>query len=247
MTTDSRRLELVETVTGAFADEIERHDPGAAIPWPWWPDVRTLVGHLGGVHGWAARIVTTGERAPDPVDRPVHPDAAIRSWYLDRRAELLDALRSVPADSPCWAIAAGTRRAAFWRRRMVFETTKHLIDLRAAGGLARQAPDELVPGDFADGVDELLEVFLPRSRPALGRLPAPVLLEAADVGRRWLVERDWSVVPAASGRHGAHIRAGASDLALLVWERADLGDPGRFEIRGDEDAARSFATAPIHP
>jgi uncharacterized protein (TIGR03083 family) len=247
VTTDDRRLELVAGVTAAFADEIERHRPDAAVPWPWWPDVRTLVGHLGGVHAWAARVVRTGERVPDPVDRPVEDDDAMRRWYVHRRADLLDALRTVPVDTPCWAIASGTRTAAFWRRRTVFETTKHLIDLRAAGGLPRRAPDELAPADYADGVDELLEVFLPRSRPTLDALPEPVLLQAADVDRRWRIGRDWTVTTGTPDDDAVRIRADAADLALLVWQRADLGDPERFEITGDRGTAGRFATAPVHP
>jgi uncharacterized protein (TIGR03083 family) len=217
VTDDGRRLELVERLTAAFVAEIERHEPGASIPWPWWPDVRTLVGHLGGIHGWAARILTTGERAPDPLDEPIGDDAAMRAWYLERRAELLEALRDVPVDSPCWVIAAGAPVAGFWRRRMVFETTKHLIDLRAAGGGIRRAPDELTAADCADGVDELLDVFLPRSRPTLAGLPEPVLLEAVDIGWRRLIGRDWAVTPDGTDPSAVRIRASAAELALLVW------------------------------
>jgi uncharacterized protein (TIGR03083 family) len=242
-----RHLELVDRVSAAFADEIDRVDPAASVPWSWWPDARSLIGHLGGVHAWAAEVVRSGEAVLDPVDVPA-PVAGARAWYLERRSELLAALRAADPAAPCWVFAGADRTVGFWRRRMVFETTKHLVDLRAAGGGARRIADELTPADYADGIDELVSVFLARSQSGLDRLPAPVLLEPTDSERRWLVLPDWTVVTTESDDDAVRVRARTGYLALLVWNRADpLADPERFTVTGDRTAVAAFRDAPIHP
>lgn len=244
MSTD-RRPDLVAALTAAFAEEIDRHAPTDAVPWPWWPDARALVGHLGGIHGWAARVLRTGEEVPDPEDLPAPDDA--RAWYLGQRTALLDALRSVPSDAPVWVFAGHDASAGFWRRRMVFETAKHLADLRAAGGGTWRPPAELEPADYADGIDELLGVFLARSRPGLAPLPGSVVLEATDSDRSWLVTSDWVVLD-DDVIDAARITAATGELALVVWQRADpLSDPERFVVRGDAAVIAAFRDAPIHP
>ena len=242
-----RRLELLERVTGAFADEIDRHDPRAVVPWTRWPDVRTLVGHLGGIHRWAAQALRSGEEVPAPADHPA-PDGAAHAWYLERRADLLGTIRSLPADAPCWTFTGADRTTGFWRRRMIFETAKHLSDLRAAGDGRWRRVDELDAGGSADGIDELFEVFLARSRRTLAALPGPVLLEASDSGRRWAVLPDWEVRDDVDVPGGSVVRARTADLALLVWDRADPStDPERFDVTGDPAPIAAFRDAPIHP
>ncbi|MGT2427237.1 maleylpyruvate isomerase family mycothiol-dependent enzyme [Amnibacterium kyonggiense] len=238
-------MALLATTTAAFADEIERQDPATAVAWPRWPDVAALVGHLGGVHRWAARVVATGERIAQPADRPAPADA--RRWFLAGRDELIGALRAADPEDPCWVFAGPDRTAGFWLRRMLFETAKHLVDLRAAGGGGRRAPRELGAGDCADGIDELVTVFLDRSRPVLAPLSRPVRLVALDVDRSWTFTTDWHVgdEPADGA---AEVRARAADLALLVWQRADpLRSPDRFRVTGPREVVTAFAAAPVQP
>ncbi|MBW4040783.1 MAG: maleylpyruvate isomerase family protein [Acidobacteria bacterium] len=241
-----RRLRLLERVTAAFAAEIDQRDPGAVVPWSGWPDVRALVGHLGGVHDWAAQVLRTGERATEPIDVPA-PAAGARAWYLEQRSALLDAIRSVPPGASCWVFTGTDRTAGFWRRRMLFETAKHLSDLRASGGGVWRGVPELGVDGSADGIDELFEVFLARSRTGLADLPAPVLLEASDSRRRWAVRPDWAVRDDVEVPGASIVRACAADLALFVWDRADpLTDPDRFEVIGDRATIAAFRDAPIH-
>ena len=131
---DDIRIALVARLTAAFAVEIDRQEPDAPTTWPLWPTVASMIDHLGRNHLWAAQIVSTGA-AVDRKTLPRAPTSGAREWYENCRADMLVALDDVPADRPCWVVGErpdGT--AAFWRRRMVFETVKHLIDLRAAGG-----------------------------------------------------------------------------------------------------------------
>ena len=239
-----RRIAVIDRVTSAFAEEIDRHDADAAIPWPLWPTVGAVIDHLGRNHQWAAEIVRTGE----PVDRSTlsrAPATGVRQWYDGCRGRLLSALAETPPDRPCWVVGGrngGT--AGVWARRMVFESVKHLIDVRASGGGTRHPAPELDAADYADGVDELFAEFLPRSRPTLEPLPGPLTLTATDVDRRWTIADDWRVTD--EERDGTRVRASAGDIALLVWQRADPSDP-RFHVDGDAATVAAFAVAPVHP
>lgn len=240
-----RRASL-ETVTAAYATEIDRHEPTASIAWPLWPDAARLTDHLGGNHLWAAQIVRAGVRV-DRATIPAAPTTGLRAWYEECRADLLAALDDTAPDRECWTIGPHLGIPSFWTRRMLFETTKHLIDLRAAGGAAWSPADELTPEHYADGIDELLEVFLARSAPTLEPLPAPLALRALDTDRAWTLSPTWEVSPGIGS--GATTLSGmAAHLALALWERADpLDDSGRFTIDGDRDVVAAFARAPIHP
>lgn len=260
---------LVARLTAAIGLEIERTDPRAAIAWPTLPDVESLVGHVGVVHRWVTQILRTrGPADEDP--RPARFEPDLRGWYEHGRRSLLAALLASPADTPCWIIGDRMGTTAFWRRRMVYENVKHLIDLRASGGRPWRVAAELTPVDYADGVDELFGEFLWRSRPNLQPLPAPLSLHATDTGQVWRISPSWAVstTPATPGRGepGADVNAdaGAADvreagistrvhapageLALAVWERADpLGDTECFQIEGDRAVVAAFRAAPIHP
>lgn len=260
---------LVARLTAAIGSEIERSDPRAAIAWTTLPDVESLVGHVGGVHRWVTEILRTrGPADEDPRPDRFEPD--LMTWFDRGRSRLLAALIASPADTPCWIIGDRMGTTAFWRRRMVYENVKHLIDLRASGGRPWRVAAELTRDDYADGVDELFGEFLWRSRPNLQPLPAPLSLHATDTGQVWRISRSWAVstTPAApgGGEPGADVNADAGaadvgeagvstrvharagDLALAVWERADpLGDPERFQVEGDRAVAAAFRAAPIHP
>jgi len=127
---------------------------------------------------------------------------------------------------------------------------KHLMDLRASGGIW-SAAEELDPEDYADGIDELLSVFLPRSRPKLAALPGEVALVATDTPRRWFVGPDWTVRISSGDSDeatAARIFARTGDLALMVWERADpLTDSRRFRVEGGLATAAAFSATSIHP
>ncbi|WES64174.1 maleylpyruvate isomerase N-terminal domain-containing protein [Microbacter sp. GSS18] len=246
---DDIRTSMVARAGAAFAAEIDRHPADAAIPWPLWPNVATLIDHLGRNHLWAAGIVRSG----GPVDRKTLPRASAedpRGWYEGCRAELLETLAETPMDRPCWVVGGrdgGT--AAFWARRMVYETTKHLIDIRASGGGEWTAAPELSPVDYADGIDELFAEFLPRSRASLEPLPGTLVLAASDIDRAWSISPDWAVAGTPATDAAARVTATAGDLALFAWERATPWTaPARFAVDGPDPAVvRAFGAAPVHP
>lgn len=242
------RLASVVRLTAAIGVEIAHRDPAAPVPWPELPNVASMVAHVGGIQRWVTAIVRT--RTAVDRDAPAVPAGAdLGAWFEEGRTDLLDVLAATDPDAPCWVIGGSIGTAGFWRRRMVFEHAKHLMDLRASGTATWSAAPELGADDYADGIDELLAVYLPRSRPHLPPLPAPVLLLPDDCDRGFRIERDWTVAAAGPERSDVDtaVAAPASDLALALWERADLRDRSRFRVAGDPAAVDALASARIHP
>lgn len=77
-------------------------------------------------------------------------------------------------------------------------------------------------------------------------------LRATNTNRAWRIDPDWTVTPdppdAPLAARAARVHAGAGDLALLVWERADpLRHGHRFRLEGASATVAAFAAAPVHP
>lgn len=242
------RLGLIGDLGSAYSAEIAVRDPAAAIPWERWPDVAAVTDHLGGNHRWAAAIVASGQRV-NRADIESAPESGVGTWFDDGVEALVSTLGTAGPARPCWVLGVrpeGT--AAFWARRMVIETAKHLVDVRASGGGTWRSAPELPAPDAADAIDELFEAFLPRSRPRLDPLPGSLVLSATDLARTWTIGSDWQVRegrtdPAPS----ASVSGMSTDLLLFVWQRATPVDDARFVVDGDPDVVRAFAASPVHP
>ncbi|MBN9606840.1 MAG: maleylpyruvate isomerase N-terminal domain-containing protein [Actinomycetales bacterium] len=241
----AHRIELVDTLSGAFLSEAARADPAGAIGWERWPTVGDLLRHVGEVYAWVTEVLTSGEKVELEHGSAASDGDAVTE-FADRRTALLAALRELDPDRPCWTLDRDEPRTGFWARRMVFETLRHLADLRDAGRRAWEAPTELAPEDWADGIDEFLEVFLARARKRLDVLPGVVALEATDGRWRWTIDAGWDVAHGGD-RADATVAATAADLALLLWERADpFDEPERFHREGDDAVLNALVAAPIH-
>ena len=145
-----------------------------------------LVVHLGNVHAWAATIVETGQAAAAQNDEPSsEKPRTVSEWYAGKAEDLYEVLRSTPPDTACWNFAFGTGDAGFWHRRQLHETNVHQIDL----DLVTERQSALAPDICADGVGEVLDVFLHRmhQRGHPARLDGPVALAATDTGDTWVV------------------------------------------------------------
>lgn len=248
-----RHLQLLRTATERVRDSLDRADPHAPVPTcPGW-DVTALVEHLGGVHLWAEEAARTATR---PERMPSHEDdgRTLADWYADAADILLDTLARLDVAAPAWTFADGDRTVGFWRRRQLHETLVHAADLALAG---RQVGDlsaqELYagvdPDVAADGIAELLEVFLPRmARGASqgGRVsdvipaPAPIVLTATDADVSWTLRATDSEFTATSGASAdavAALAGPAADLNLAMWRRAGWD---RIDRGGDQVAAAAF-------
>jgi uncharacterized protein (TIGR03083 family) len=269
------RLDFVERYVAAaetFAVAVASTDMGAVVPaCPTWT-VYDLVCHLGNVHAWAATIVETGARAVDQNDEPrSRKPKVVSEWYAGKAEDLYEVLRHADPEARCWNFAFDTGGAAFWQRRQLHETTIHTVDLFAAG---RREPATVDPAVAADGVDEVLTVFLHRmhhrGRPTA--LTAPLCLVATDVERAWTVtpravvtdptagvpaQKRGSAAEAAPAliegpprvverRHPAADQvAGPADLLYRVlWKRAPASE---LTVTGDLARVDAFLASPLVP
>lgn len=181
------RLDFVEQYVAAaerFAIAVAATPMGAAVPTcPAW-SAYDLVCHLGNVHAWAATIVETCRRAAEQNDEPrSRKPKAVSEWYAGKAEDLYEVLRTTDPEAPCWNFAFEAGFAGFWSRRQLHETTIHTVDLLGCTGGEAVIDPEVA----ADGVDEVLTVFLPRmhDRGHLADLTAPLCLVATDVRRSW--------------------------------------------------------------
>lgn len=210
---------------------------------PGW-DLTELAAHLAGTHRWARNAVVDGVLRRDPT--PPLPDrSAVLDWYRSSADGLLDALRQSADDAPCPTFLSPDGTAAFWLRRQVHELAVHRYDAELAAGR-----DPVLDGEVsADGISEVLQVFLPRmrARGLLGDLPATVGLKRTDGPEMWLLGDD------DDGDDGgdddgpaAVVSATAQVLLLVLWKRIELDAAPAF-VDGDADAARAVLSAALTP
>ncbi|MGB8651230.1 MAG: maleylpyruvate isomerase family mycothiol-dependent enzyme [Mycobacteriales bacterium] len=186
-------------------------DPAAAIPsCPGWT-VRALAAHLTAVHRWAHAALLSED--PPPYDEtPIEGD--LGAAYERAARALVTALHEVPPEQPCWTFDRGNRTASFWRRRQLHEVAVHRWDV---------APYALSDEVAKDGIDEVLDFFLPRQI-AGGRTEVPAgTLRLVDLDEAWAFGEGRPVTTA----HGT-----SSDLLLGLWGRLplDLGPWGEVRL-----------------
>jgi uncharacterized protein (TIGR03083 family) len=236
---DLDRLALLSRLQHAFAADVDDADPHAPVPACGRWRVRNLVTHLGRIHHWAAGQARRAQETPlgrGPFD--------LAPFYAEQAAELRGTLVALGPDATSWTLL-GTGPATFWRRRQAHETLVHLHDLRAArlgsgGAVQHETPIDVPAEVWADAVDEVVRMFAPR-QVRLGRtgpLPVTVGLEATDVGWWWTL--------GGSPSPDATVRAGARELALLLWRRLTPSEAG-VEVVGDRAALDTLLGAPIVP
>jgi uncharacterized protein (TIGR03083 family) len=223
----------------AFASALRLGPLDARVPsCPEWT-VRELAAHLGGVHEWACAIVTTG-----PQDRrhgPIDGDPA--EWYEQRAARLIDTLLDKGADQACWTHQRDNRRTGYWFRRQAHEISMHRADADLAISGTATYPAELA----ADGIGEVLDIWLPRMAKYRGPQPlaAPLSLRATDTSDRWLLspQTDGPPIatgPTATGESAAEVAGSAADLLFRLWNR-----PSSVDISGDRECAEQFLGAAL--
>ena len=200
----------VATVLTVDTDRLD--EPVAACP-GW--SVSDLLAHLTAVHRWATQIVET--RASERIRRDpttVPEGAALLDHLAEGAARLQAVLHAADLDDTVWTFT-GPRPARWWLRRQVHETAVHAWDATAAAGTA-----EAVPAAVAvDGIDEHLEVFVPRffDTAAFGGTGETMHLHATDGDGEWLVrfDPDAVVVRREHAKGDVAARGTASDLLLV--------------------------------
>ncbi len=104
-----------------------------------------VVAHLGGVHRWAAEIVSTRTWTGAGPRRGRAAGDDLIAWFEDGLAALVCALTAADVSAPCPNFSPGSDKTArFWLRRQAHETTVHRWDAEAA---APAHPDRGRAGD----------------------------------------------------------------------------------------------------
>lgn len=220
-------------------------DPDGPVPsCPEWT-VRDLVRHTGAVHRWATGFVAGARREPARggleeavATWPEDPDLA--TWLGQGCADLVTALAGAPADLECWTFLPAPSPRAMWARRQAHETAIHRVDAQLATGADVTA---CAPAFAADGIDELLTLFVPRRRTTLGADPPATLeVRCTDAGS-WLLRVGPHGVTASrtadddEGGADCTVSGNACDLYFALWHR---GSAGGLRTEGDPAVLEQF-------
>jgi uncharacterized protein (TIGR03083 family) len=234
-------------VTGADGREllaVAQDDWARPVPdCPGWT-AADLVGHMGAILGWMAKIVTTGEAVPRR-DREIPPADrdSLAAWYSTHLDRTLSILAAATPESVVWTFSSrGDQRVSWWRRRLAVELAIHRWDAQRAGNFASLPPP--LDGDVAAaGIEEFVTEFLPGllAQPGLEGLVGSVHLHATDGACEWWVcLDDKGEAEAFRGHRKADtvIRGTRSDLLLWLTNRQH---PGVLEISGAPEIAARWA------
>jgi uncharacterized protein (TIGR03083 family) len=208
---------------------------GVDAPVPSCPEwsVSDLLGHIGGVHRWAA---ANAAREPDQprasladlgIEAPA--DTAARPEWVAAGARELVAALDRPPETPAWTWTAPAT-IGFWQRREAHETAMHRVDAQLAAGSVAPVDAALA----ADGIDEWLALVpnRPWADPITGG-GETIHLHCTDVEGEWLIRLAATglEVERVHAKGDVAARGAASDLLRWVMGR---GDVGALEVFGDE-------------
>lgn len=229
-------------------------DADMDAPVPACPDWRLadLAWHLvDGMRFWQ-RSIRDGSADPgDVTDEPRPPVGELAANFERESAALVELLASRPADAPCWSWHPDGGTIGWLRRRQAHELRIHRLDVEQAADVE---PTETDPAVAADGIDEMLTVFLTGTPPWASFVPdeATVRFAATDRDRAWTarfgrclgappggdpVELDCLelIEPAAPDLRTAPdvtVTATAAQLDSWLWRRVDHvahdGDPALY-------------------
>lgn len=224
-------------------------DPDTAVPTcPDWT-VRDLIRHTGAVHRWATGFVAGGHTEPsrsglDEVVGTWPDDDDLAGWLAQGCTDLEAALATASDDLECWTFLPAPSPRAMWARRQAHETAVHRVDAQLASGIP---VTPCAPVFAADGIDELLALFVPRRSSKLrADPPASLAVRCTDADAWWLLRMDADGVtttasPSGAG-HGAActVSGKAHDLYVALWNRTDAGD---LAFEGDRSVLDQFSGA----
>ena len=199
-----------------------------------------LVGHMGAILGWMARIVTTGEPVPRRErETPPADHEALAAWYATHLDRTLRILATADADASAWTFSSlGDRRVGWWRRRLAVELAIHRWDIQQAASSGSTGTLRPLDGTIAAaGIEEFLTEFLPGllAQPDIEGITGSLHLHATDGNSEWWVnldDKERAVAVAGHRKADTAIRASRSDLLLWLTNRQG---PAALDIQGQQD------------
>jgi uncharacterized protein (TIGR03083 family) len=210
--------------------------PDAAVPCcPEWNN-RDLAQHIGRIWLYVSQQAITTESlesngAPAAGEDPL-------AWAADGLSALLLTLTETDPHAESWNWARNEpNTAAFWFRRMAQETAMHRWDAESSSGAPSPIPSWLA----ADGIEEVMTMWLPRRRgQSKEDIVGTVHLHAHDPSEgqpsEWFVEL--GPQGKVSCRHAhekgdAVLRGSACDILLRLWQRSSAVEEfGDETVRG---------------
>ncbi len=209
---------------------------------PGWT-VRQLTEHMAGVFTFFSHQLAVG----DPRNRREPPaydsqECADPVEWLDAASEVLvESLKELGPDEPCWNWSGEDLDSGWVARRMALEVALHRYDGELAVGDPRPVSAFLA----VDGIDERLEVFLRSDieQAPEASLGGPLCLCCEDVAASWVIEAGGGrlKVREGAGPAAAVLRASASQLFLFSWNRVP---PDCLQLTGDPAVAAAWADLP---
>lgn len=194
--------------------------------------VRSVVGHT----GWVLRYASMALRS-DPENPPSRaavveppPGSEVIEWYNESVALATQTLSEVSVDTTIPTFT-GPQPASWWSRRLAQEVSVHRWDAQSAF----TSPDPVDANQAVDGIDEILEIFVPLRMQfdKLNGSGETVHLHATDEdsGEWFMTYKPESIEWERSHTKGdVAARGSASDLFLLMWGRIP---PARVDVIGD--------------
>ncbi|MFF2043613.1 maleylpyruvate isomerase family mycothiol-dependent enzyme [Kitasatospora sp. NPDC058170] len=237
-TPDTARLVAgLREQTAGFTRAIAGRDPDTPVPTcPAWP-LRTLVGHLGQEHRWAAELVRRREQLPVPDPREADPGApeGWARWLHEGAEELIGAIRRTGADTRLPTFI-GPRPAAFWLRRALSDTCVHHYDAASATDTAFVVAEDLAADVISENLDLLSTPGFAAIRPAVAELRG----RGERIGFRpqsaegWVITRAPEALRWERGPVEADVVvSGAVVDLVLVFSRRVPPQDGRVTVTGD--------------
>ena len=213
-----------------------RTSPDGRVPWSDRWTVRSVARHVAGSHRAVAVILSdrpTGDfEQAAAMPRVEANDPEFAEWFAAQTQQLLTECRAAPPDAVCWAphpMITGT--AAYWTRRIAYDTLVHRWDAEVGARIEGPAMD---PDTAADAVDELLGIGLRVARAFADAPAGPAIgLACTDADQRWhldLAAAGELVVRREPIATVATVRGSAESLLLWLWGRVD---DGAIEVEGD--------------
>ena len=179
----------VERESKRLHDVISTADLERPVPsCPGWT-LADLTWHIAEVQEFWAQIAGRLLESPDDVDRVERPaDQELADLLRTQSTNLVDALRARRPDDACWSWFDEGRTVGWVARRQAHEALIHRVDAELGAGIDIA---DIGPELAADGIDELLTIFLDASDiPDWSQFTADgrsCLIDTTDTGDRWQV------------------------------------------------------------
>jgi uncharacterized protein (TIGR03083 family) len=227
---DHDRIITEEAEALAAAGETGAHD--RPVPGTDWT-LADLLDHTGRLTWfWAGRTRKAGGGDFYDTDRP--DDVSPSDFLRQGTATMLEQLAAADPDAEIktWA---GLKPPSWLHRRMVHELGVHRWDAEAAVGEARPIPTDVAE----DGIDELLQEFLPAAD--VSGVGGTIHLHATDGDGEWFIETAGGLRWTRAHEKGdVAVRGDTSDLLLLLWGRVGAD---AVEVLGDDTVLARWRAA----